>query len=229
MKLYLLFDIDGTLVNTGGAGLRAMKTATTECLGDERLLEGCSFAGKTDRSIIRDLIRRSGIHTDNDKKALAMHTRYIALLEQALTEAENFFVYPHVDATLRQFSLGPDLELALLTGNLEQGARLKLEHAALWHYFRWGVYGEVSEDRNDLSRKALDIITEKDGPIDPRRIVIIGDTVSDIRCGQAIGATTIAYSAGFEPAEKLLPANPDHITDDFRHIPAIIAQLRKRL
>ena len=163
------------------------------------------------------------------KKPAAMYARYIALLEQTLAGAENFFVYPHVDATLRQFSLGSDLELALLTGNLEQGARLKLEHAALWHYFRWGVYGEVSEDRNDLSRKALDSITEKDGPIDPRRIVIIGDTVSDIRCGQAIGATTIAYSAGFEPAEKLLPANPDHITDDFRRLPGIIEQVRDKL
>ena len=100
---------------------------------------------------------------------------------------------------------------------------------APWLYFRWGVYGEVSEDRNDLSRKALGIITERDGPIDPRRMVVIGDTVSDIRCGQAIGATTIAYSAGFEPAEKLLPANPDHITDDFRHLPAIIEQAARRL
>ena len=229
MKLYLLFDIDGTLVNTGGAGLRAMKTAATECLGDGGLLEGCSFAGKTDRSIIHDLIRRAGIQNGIDDKARCMNERYIALLKPALAEANNFLVYPHVDATLRQFSLGSNLELALLTGNLEQGARLKLEHAALWHYFRWGVYGEVSEDRNDLSRKALGILTDRDGPVDPRRLVVIGDTVSDIRCGQAIGATTIAYSAGFEPAEKLLPANPDHITDDFRSLPGIIEQVRDKL
>lgn len=229
MKLYLLFDIDGTLVNTGGAGLHAMKTAAAECLGDERLLEGCSFAGKTDRSIIRDLIRRADIQSDTEQKTLAMYACYIKLLGENLASAESFFVYPHVASILQKCSGEPDLELALLTGNLEQGARLKLEHAALWHYFRWGVYGEVSEDRNDLSRKALNSITDRDGPIDPRRIVVIGDTVSDIRCGQAIGATTIAYSAGFEPAEKLRPANPDHITDDFRHIPAIIAQLRERL
>jgi phosphoglycolate phosphatase len=229
MKFYLLFDIDGTLVNTGGAGLRAMKGAASECLGDGSLLEGCSFAGKTDRSIIHDLIHRAGIQNDIGDKARCMNERYIALLKPALAEANNFIVYPHVDATLRQFSLDSDVELALLTGNLEQGARLKLEHAALWHYFRWGVYGEVSEDRNDLSRKALDIITDRDGPTDPRRIVIIGDTVSDIRCGQAIGATTIAYSAGFEPAEKLLPANPDHITDDFKCLPGIIEQLKTGL
>jgi phosphoglycolate phosphatase len=138
-------------------------------------------------------------------------------------------VYPHAEHILQLFSRDPNLELALLTGNLEQGARLKLEHASIWNYFGWGVYGDVSEDRNDLSRKALNIITEKNGPIDPRRFVVMGVTVNDIRCGQAIGATTIAYSAGFEPTEKLLPANPDHCTDDFRHIPAIIAQLRNRL
>ena len=93
--------------------------------------------------------------TPTKKPAQCIHA-ISKLLEQALAEAENFFVYPHVDAALKQFSLDPGLELALLTGNLEQGARLKLEHAALWHYFRWGVYGEVSEDRNDLSRKALE-------------------------------------------------------------------------
>ncbi len=229
MKLYLLFDIDGTLINTGGAGLRAMKNAAAKCLGDDNLLEGCSFAGKTDRQIIHGLIRRAGLQNDTDQKALSMYALYIKMLRENLTEAENFFVYPHAEKILQQFSGDPGLELALLTGNLEQGARLKLEHAALWNYFSWGVYGDVSEDRNDLSRKALDIIRKKDGTTDPRRIIIIGDTVNDIRCGQTIGATTIAYSAGFEPVEKLLPAKPDHCTDDFSDIPAIIAQLRERL
>jgi len=229
MKLYLLFDIDGTLVNTGGAGLRAMKGAAVECLGDGNLLEGCSFAGKTDRSIIHDLIRRAGIQNGIDGKARCMNARYIALLKPALTGAHNFLVYPHVHEVLEQLSRDSSLEPALLTGNLKQGARLKLEHAGLWNYFQWGVYGEVSEDRNDLAHEALRSITAKDGPTEPRRIVIIGDTVSDIRCGQAIGATTIAYSAGFEPAEKLLPAGPDHLIDDFRHLPGIIAQLRDKL
>ncbi len=229
MKLYLLFDIDGTLINTGGVGLSAMKIAVTENLGDGRLLEGCSFAGKTDRRIIYDLIRRAGIQTGTDDKARNIYARYVELLKPALAAADNFFVYPHAAAIVKQFSRDRTLELALLTGNLEQSARLKLEHAALWHYFRWGVYGDVSEDRNDLSRAALGSITAKDGPTDPRRIVIIGDTVSDIRCGQAIGATTIAYSAGFQPAEKLIPASPDYLTDDFRELPSIIAKLHDKL
>lgn len=229
MKLYLLFDIDGTLINTGGAGLRAMKNATTACLGDEHLLEGCSFAGKTDRQIIQGLIRRAGITTGTEQKVLTMYACYIKLLKENLAGAKNFFVYPHAESTLRQFSHEPDLELALLTGNLEQGARLKLEHASLWNYFSWGVYGDVSENRNDLSRKALDRITAKNGPIDPRSIIIIGDTANDVRCGQAINATTIAYSAGFEPVEKLLRAQPDHCIDNFTDIPAIIAALRDSL
>ncbi len=229
MKLYLLFDIDGTLVNTGGAGLRAMKTAMTECLGDGGLLEGCSFAGKTDRQIIHDLIRRSGVGPGLEGKARQISTRYIQLLGPSLEGADNFFVYPHIPEMLEQLSKTPGNEIALLTGNLERGARLKLEHAGLWHYFSWGVYGDISEDRSDLSREARRIITANNGPLDPRRIVIIGDTVSDIRCGQAIGATTIAYSAGFEPAEKLLPAGPDHLIDDFRNLPGIIAQLRENM
>jgi len=228
MKTYLLFDIDGTLINTGGLGLLAMKNAVTECLGDARLLEGCSFAGKTDRSIIYGIIRRAGLKDNAAQKAGQIYKRYVELLKPALAKAENFFVYPHAADILQQLSHDPAVELALLTGNLEQSARLKLEHASLWHYFHWGVFGDVSEDRNDLAHKALGIITEKDKVTDPRRIIVIGDTVSDIRCGQAIGATTIAYSAGFQPAEKLLPANPDHLTDDFKDIPAIIEQLRGR-
>jgi len=229
MKLYLLFDIDGTLINTGGAGLRAMKASATECLGDPTLLEGGAFAGKTDRQIIHGLIRRAGIQRDREQKATSMYACYIKLLGKNLSDAENFFVYPHAASILQQFSHDPNLELALLTGNLEQGARLKLEHANLWHYFNWGIYGDVSEDRDDLARKALSVILEKDDSADPRRIVVIGDTVGDIRCGQAIGATTIAYSAGFQPVEKLLPANPDHLTDDLSTIPGIIEQLRKSL
>lgn len=229
MRLYLLFDIDGTLVNTGGAGLRAMKAAVTECLGDEGLLEGYSFAGKTDRQIIRDLIRRAGMQAEIEEKSRHICERYIELLGPSLAGAENFFVYPHIPELLEQLSALPDVELALLTGNLEPGARLKLERAGLWHFFRWGVYGDVSEDRNDLSRAALARITAKHGPIDVRRIVIIGDTVSDIRCGQAVGATTIAYSAGFQPTEVLLPAGPDHLTDDFRELPDILAHLRASL
>jgi phosphoglycolate phosphatase-like HAD superfamily hydrolase len=229
MKLYLLFDIDGTLVNTGGVGLRALRQTAQECLGDSGLLDGCSFAGKTDRWIIHDLVRRSGIRTDSGRTALELYTRYIKLLGDNIAAAENFFVYPHAADILKRFSRDAGLELALLTGNLEQGARLKLEHADLWRYFTWGVFGEVSEDRNDLARKALDIITEKDRNHDPRRIVIIGDTVGDIRCGQAIGATTIAYSAGFHPPEQLIPAHPDYITDDLSTVPAIIEQLRTAL
>jgi phosphoglycolate phosphatase-like HAD superfamily hydrolase len=229
MKTYLLFDIDGTLINTGGVGLRALKQVATECLGDPDLLDGCSFAGKTDRWIIHDLVRRSGTQDDPGRKVPELYTRYIELLGKNLKKAEKFFVYPQAADILQRLSLDSGLELALLTGNLEQGARLKLEYAGLWHYFQWGVFGEVSEERNDLSRKALKIITEKDGQLDPRRMVIIGDTVGDIRCGQAVGATTIAYSAGFQPPEKLLPANPDYITDDLSTVPAIIKQLQKNL
>ena len=120
MKLYLLFDIDGTLINTGGVGLRALKQAATECLGNPNLLDGCSFAGKTDRWIIHDLVRRAEMHNDSERKILEMYTHYIKLLEINLAKAENFFIYPHVAAILQLFSRTPGLELALLTGNFAQ-------------------------------------------------------------------------------------------------------------
>ncbi len=216
---YLLFDVDGTLVNTGGAGLRAMKKTFEELLGDGDLVANYSFAGKTDSQIIHDMIRKSGCEKSTvDELAEQIAQTYVKKLEQTLQEAHNFKTYPHVKEFLEAYSNKRTCELALLTGNLEKGAELKLQHAGLWHYFAWGVFGNVSEDRIHLAEKAFEIIKQKTVEINPRNIFIIGDTANDVRCGKAIGATTIAFAAGFESEENLREQQPDFLIYDFKEL-----------
>lgn len=215
MKKYLLFDIDGTLINTGGAGLKAMKTAVSQVLGREDLLTGYSFAGKTDAQIMKDMARAAGQDSRADEISADLKSEYIAHLKQNLKTSDNFKIYPGASELLAHYHSREDFELALLTGNFETGAELKLEHAGLWHFFKWGAFGNISEERIHLAEHALETITQKEESLVPKNIFIIGDTTNDIRCGRAINATTVAFSAGFEPEEKLKACEPDYLVSDF--------------
>jgi phosphoglycolate phosphatase len=218
LKKYLLFDIDGTLVNTGGAGLKAMKSAVKNILGNEDLLTGYSFAGKTDAQIMNDMVRRSGLDDKLEEMSKLFAQTYIEKLKTNLKNSDNFRIYPNVNELLDNYQKNEGYELALLTGNFETGAKLKLEHAGLWKYFKWGVFGNLSEDRVHLAKDALETITEKEKKVNTKNIFIIGDTTNDIRCGKAIDATTIAFTSGFEPEEKLRTLSPDFMVSDFSQL-----------
>jgi phosphoglycolate phosphatase-like HAD superfamily hydrolase len=218
LKKYLLFDIDGTLVNTGGAGLKAMKSTVKSILGNEELLKDYSFAGKTDSQIMNDMVRRSGLDDNPETLSKLLEQTYIEKLKTNLKNSGNFRTYPNVNELLDNYQNKEDYELALLTGNFETGAKLKLEHAGLWKYFKWGVFGNLSEDRVHLAKDALETITEKEKMVNTKNIFIIGDTTNDIRCGKAIDATTIAFTSGFEPEEKLRNCSPDFMVSDFSQL-----------
>jgi phosphoglycolate phosphatase len=215
-KKYLLFDIDGTLVHAGGAGRRAMNAALGEVDVKEEIVRGISFAGKTDRQIVLSALRGASIAPDQLPGLLtAVLGSYLKHLAVNLQQ-QPVRVYPLVEKLLRACREKPDLELALLTGNIPDGARLKLESARLWDYFSWGVFGDHSEDRSDLAREAYRLMAADNGRMQPRDIFVIGDTQADIECGRAIGATTIALISDFEPEEKLRAAAPDLLINDFR-------------
>ncbi len=217
-KKYLLFDIDGTLINTGGAGLKAMKSTVKSIFGNEELLKDYSFAGKTDSQIMNDMIRRSGLDDNPETLSKLLKQTYIEKLRTNLKNSDNFRTYPNVNELLDNYQKKEDYELALLTGNFETGAKLKLEHAGLWKYFKWGVFGNLSEDRVHLAKDALETITEKEKKVNTKNIFIIGDTTNDIRCGKAIDATTIAFTSGFESEEKLCTSSPDFMISDFSQL-----------
>ena len=218
LKKYLLFDIDGTLVNTGGAGLKAMESTVKNILGNEDLLIGYSFAGKTDAQIMNDMIRKSGLDDKLESMSKLFEQTYIEKLKTNLKNSDNFRIYPNVNELLDYYQKNEGFELALLTGNFETGAKLKLEHAGLWKYFKWGVFGNLSEDRVHLAKDALETITEKEKKVNTKNIFIVGDTTNDIRCGKAINATTIAFTSGFETEEKLRTCSPDFMVSDFSQL-----------
>jgi phosphoglycolate phosphatase len=125
-------------------------------------------------------------------------------------------VYPLARELLLACSRRADLELALLTGNIPAGARLKLQSAGLWDFFSWGVFGDVSEDRVELAREAFRRLRADNGGLQPRDVFVIGDTSADIECGRAIQATTVAMVSDFEPEKKLRASAPDYLLNDFR-------------
>lgn len=214
-KKFLLFDIDGTLIHAGGAGRRALTLALAEAGVAPQVLDRHSFAGKTDRQIILAALRDAGFAAHELPGLLArVIDLYLVRLEENLRE-KPVAVYPLVPELLGACAGREDLELALLTGNVPEGARLKLASAGLWHRFSWGVFGDHSEERADLAREAWRRIRCGNGGVSAQDVCVIGDTSADVACGRAIGAFTVAVASGFEPREKLEAAAPDLLVDSF--------------
>ncbi len=220
-KKYLLFDIDGTLLHAGGAGRRALVMALDEAGAAPGALDKSSFAGKTDRQIVLAALRASGFAAGELPGRLAQVLDSYLVHLAANLEEKPVQVYPLVRELLQACRSHGGMELALLTGNIPQGARLKLGSAGLWEHFSWGVFGDHSEERADLAREAYRLLAAGNGGVDPRDVFVIGDTAADIACGKAIGATTVALISDFEPEERLRAAAPDHLLRGFQPLFAL--------
>jgi phosphoglycolate phosphatase len=207
-----LFDIDGTLIDAGGAGQSAMEAALAEMFGALQPVSGISTAGRTDRSIAIDLFQFHGFEAHDAHWARYLSS-YLRLLPGSL-QTNSGVVLPGVVALLERLSARDDVLLGLLTGNFAEGAQLKLAHYGLAKHFRLGGYGDKHLDRDDVAREALAAVQGHLPDIEPDRIWVIGDTPSDIRCGRAIGAKVLAVGTGVFSAEQLAPHRPDVLLKD---------------
>lgn len=221
-KLFL-FDIDGTLLASGGAGIRALEAATQE-LFQTTNLEGIEIAGRTDSAIARQLYARIG-HEPAPEDLTRYYDRYLTHLAHFLPITEGTLL-PGIIELLNTLRARPDCVLALLTGNLERGARLKLSHYGVWDYFEFGAYADDHHDRNQLGPVAQSRAKAKHGiEFAPRDIFVLGDTPHDITCARAIGAQAVAIATGRHTRAELEACAPEFLFDDLGDVPGVLKAL----
>lgn len=223
-KRLLLFDIDGTLISTMGAGIEALKIVIEQRWALRDDLTDIEIAGKTDRNIAADILRKYQVEP-TDKNVSLFLDEYVAQLERLLPQL-NGRVLPGVAELLLRMKTKPDRVLGLLTGNVERGARLKLQRYGLWDFFEFGAFADDHYDRNELGGYARRRAHEKHGhAFDAARIDVIGDTGHDVVCGKAFGARTIAVATGSWSADKLSTFTPDFLFDDLGNVDEVIDRL----
>lgn len=218
-----LFDIDGTLITSGGAGKAALQGALSAEFGIAEPADGVPFSGRTDRAIVGDLFARHGIElTEQNWQRLL--GAYLELLPQTLAGHEGR-VLPGIAALLETLAVRDDVALGLLTGNVRDGARLKLSHYGLFHHFLFGGFGDLHTDRNDVAREALAAThAHLNGRLQPERVWVIGDTPFDVTCARAIGARAAAVLTGWHTPAELAAAGPDLLLEDLSDPAPLLAR-----
>ncbi len=216
----VLFDIDGTLIRTGGAGMAAFERAAELGFGIPDGVRHMNFAGRTDTSLVREFFTTHGIEASR-KNFEHFFDRYVFLLDYLLPRHSGA-VCPGVEAffgglrTLRQAPL-----VGLQTGNIRLGAEIKLRHYGLWHRFEVGGFGDDDEDRRRLTRVAFERAGRRLGTgLDPAEVLVVGDTPHDIDCAHALGAKAAAVTTGGATREDLAAHRPDWLVSDLTELSA---------
>ena len=205
-KTLVLFDIDGTLLQTLGAGIRGMNAAFGRLHGRPDALDGLAIAGRTDLSILGDAFAKIGVPADR-ANVMALRDAYFAQLGAELARpVDGFFgVLPGVHALLDELDGRDDVAVGLLTGNFVGGAEIKLGHFDLWRRFGFGAFGDDHLDRRDLVPIAVTAAATKG--IRAGTVMVIGDTPLDVACAHAHGAMAIAVATGPYSTAELAHAN----------------------
>lgn len=215
MKL-VLFDIDGTLITSRGAGRRAMRAALERVFGAAGGIDQYDLRGRTDTRIVHDVMGALGWDAARVRERLDdFFEAYLAGLASEIGDGRGVVTLPGVAAVVERLAGISGALLGLVTGNIEEGARIKLLPTGLWTSFRVGAYGSDDIDRRRLpslaARRAHSLVGHAFAPAD---VVVIGDTPHDIDCARAFGAVAIAVGTGQYPRDQLLAERPDHLFDD---------------
>jgi phosphoglycolate phosphatase-like HAD superfamily hydrolase len=224
-KKLILFDIDGTLLTSGGAGERALRLGFRERFGIDDDLTKVEIAGRTDSGIARCMLAAHGL-PETPENLAAFFDGYLHFLAQELPVSPGRLL-PGIVPLLEILQPRPDIVLALLTGNLERGAKLKLTHYGVWHYFEFGAYADDHHDRGQLGHFARTRAQEKHGiEFPPEHIFVLGDTPHDIACARAISAKAIAIATGKFSRAELGVLAPDFLFDDLGDVAKVLEIFR---
>jgi phosphoglycolate phosphatase-like HAD superfamily hydrolase len=219
----ILFDIDGTLLLSGSAGQHAIKKSLSSNFGisEPALVE---IHGQTDRAIAAAFFSEHGIQ-DSDETWLQFRDVYLSHLPNSLEVCVGRLL-PGVQELLDGLNAMDQIALGLLTGNTERGARYKLQHYGIDHFFTFGGFGDHHLSRNDVAHLAVQSATQALGTApDPKHIWVVGDTPNDIRCGRAIDANVLAVATGSYSMEQLSEHHPNACLADFSDYDQIIRVL----
>lgn len=221
MKKLILWDIDGTLITSGGAGERALIAALKAGFGLDGSLSWLEYSGRTDAWIAHEVLRHYGLPETPENIQHYLES-YLQALAAAMPNPRAR-LHAGILALLETLHHRTDLAQGLLTGNLQRGARIKLEQFSVWHYFEFGAFADDSPRRNDLGPHALRRAREHHGiDFPPGHVFIIGDTPWDIECGKVIGANTIAVATGGFSVEQLRAHTPTAVFADFNDTAAFL-------
>jgi phosphoglycolate phosphatase len=223
----ILFDIDGTLLLSGRAGLRAMTRAFADTFGITNAFEGQSFGGRTDSYLVSTALRANGM-PDTPEEHERFRQIYIPLLAEEIEHPGTGHkgLMPGARELLEALGDHDHLHLALLTGNYREAAEVKLQHFELWEFFEWGAFSDDAADRNALVPIARRRAETYDIPGEAiERVIVIGDTPHDIECARVAGARSIAVATGGFTVEQLRDAGADEVLTDLSDTKAVVSLL----
>jgi phosphoglycolate phosphatase len=206
-----------------------MARAFEDLFGVRDAFRGIAMPGRTDAWILAGAAAAHGIPS-NDERLARFRAAYLPRLSQELdahAPGQRKGVMPGVRELLDVLASRPDNYIALLTGNYEAAAHLKLEHFGLWRYFRCGAYGDEAHDRNTLLAEALQRVKACGGPaVSPSQALVIGDTPFDIECAAAGGARSLAVATGGHDAEKLRAAGANVVFETLADTDAVLDAIK---
>jgi phosphoglycolate phosphatase len=216
----VLFDIDGTLLSAGKVARASILSALEraygwKAFGEHENREKYDFSGKTDPQIVRDLVL-DDVGPERFEEGLPEALRlYLEELERLLVPG-SVVPKPGITELLARLSERPNVTLALLTGNIEAGARLKLAPPGYNRYFPFGAFGSDSHDRYRLPAIAVERALGHTGRrFEGKSIVIVGDSVHDVACGRSLDVRAVAVATGLTPVDRLAAEKPDALLEDF--------------
>jgi len=222
----ILFDIDGTLVLSGGAGMRAMNKAFEELFDVVDVLDGISLSGRTDAMIIQEAMRKARVSDEPDMMDY-FKNRYFELLPAEMEQTgSQKGVMPGISDLLPALEERPHVHLGLLTGNWETSGRIKIGFFQLNDYFPFGAFADDSSDRNALVPIAVERFGMYSGKaVTPKQIFVVGDTPKDIECTKPHGVVSVAVGAAHYDSKQLAEHNPDVLFDDLSDVDAVLSVL----
>ncbi|HEX4922472.1 MAG TPA: HAD hydrolase-like protein [Bdellovibrionales bacterium] len=228
----VLFDIDGTLVHGGRLWAECFYASIAKHFPEMRLYK-TSFGGKTDRQIYRELLVKGGLAAEEaDRHIDRLKETYLELARrEVVRRAHEVKVLPGVNRLIDRLREHADVVLALLTGNLEEGAKAKLGAVGLWEHFRFGAFADDHWDRYQLPEVAVRRARQLEGhEFHRKEIVIVGDTVHDVKCGARLGVRTIAVGTGAAVHKRaVLEANPDFYFPDLSKTDEVMSAIFEEL